>query len=34
MITAELDDSTIEIVNSTDNVVIDNANITAGYDNL
>lgn len=33
MITAELDTSTIEITNSTDNVVIDNTNIIAGYDN-
>ena len=33
MITAELDTSTIEITNSIDNVVIDNANITSGYDN-
>lgn len=33
MITAELDTSTIEITNSIDNVVIDNTNIIAGYDN-
>ena len=33
MITAELDTTTIEITNSIDNVVIDNTNITAGYDN-
>ena len=33
MITAELDTSTIEITNSIDNVVLDNNNITAGYDN-
>src|SRR5574344_333481 len=33
MITAELDTSTIEITNSIDNVALDNANITAGYDN-
>lgn len=33
MITAELDDSTIEITNSIDNVELDNTNIIAGYDN-
>ena len=33
MITAELDTSTIETTNSIDNVVLDNNNITAGYDN-
>ena len=33
MITAELDDATIEITNSIDNVEMDNTNITAGYDN-
>ena len=33
MITAELDTSTIVITNSIDNVVLDNNNTTAGYDN-
>lgn len=33
MITAELDDSTIEITNSIDNVEQDNTNTIAGYDN-